>query len=277
MSEGWRRFRRNPVAVASLVVFVVVTVACLLAPALAPYPFDRIDLDSLRQPPSVRHLLGTDDLGRDVLTRLLFGGRVSIMIGVLAAVFGTLLGTGVGTAAGFYGRVADSLLMRATDVAYAIPTLPLLIILSAQSREAVHSMVMIIGLLSWMATARVVRGRVLSLREMPYVEAARSLGATDLRLIARHVLPNAAGPIIVGATLAVGNAILTESALSFLGLGVQPPTPTWGNMLMDAQATMATKPWLTLFPGLAILLVVLSVNFIGDGLQEALDPTMRPL
>jgi len=268
----WRRFARHKAAVVSLAFFAVIGAACALAPAIAPYPFDGIDLDSVKQPPSLSHWMGTDDLGRDVLTRMLFGGRVSILIGLLAAVVGTLLGTAIGAAAGYHGGRIDNMLMRITDVAYAIPTLPLLIILSAYSRAALVSMVLIIGLLSWMTTARVVRSQVLSIKEMDYVEAARSMGATDLRILARHIVPNALGPILVGATLGVGNAIMVESSLSFLGLGVQPPTPTWGNMLMDSQATMATKPWLTLFPGLAILLIVLAVNFMGDALRDALDP-----
>jgi peptide/nickel transport system permease protein len=165
--------------------------------------------------------------------------------------------------------------MRVTDVAYAIPTLPLLIVLSAYSNAAALSMILIIGLLSWMTTARVVRAQVLSIKETEYVLAARSIGVSHAGIIARHVVPNAMGPIIVGATLAVGNAIMVESSLSFLGLGIQPPTATWGNMLMDSQATMASRPWLTVFPGLAILLVVLAINFIGDGLHDALDPTVR--
>jgi peptide/nickel transport system permease protein len=219
--------------------------------------------------------MGTDDLGRDLLTRVLYGGRVSILIGLLAAVLGTGLGALVGSVAGYYGGRLEGLLMRLTDVAYAIPTLPLLIVLASYTEAAIGSMALIIGLLSWMTTARVVRGEVLSIKEMTYVEAARAIGAGNTRIIGRHILPNVVGPIVVGATLAVGNAIILESSLSFLGLGVQPPIPTWGNMLMDAQATMATKPWLTVFPGLAILLVVLAVNFIGDGLQDALDPTAR--
>lgn len=267
----WRRFTRHRAAVLSLAFFVVIGAACALAPVIAPYPFDGIDLDSVKQPPSLSHWMGTDDLGRDVFTRMLFGGRVSILIGLLAAVVGTFLGTAIGAAAGYHGGVIDNVLMRITDVAYAIPTLPLLIILSAYSRAALVSMVLIIGLLSWMTTARVVRSQVLSIKEMDYVEAARGMGATDLRILVRHIVPNALGPILVGATLGVGNAIMIESSLSFLGLGVQPPTPTWGNMLMDSQATMVTKPWLTLFPGLAILFVVLAVNFIGDALRDALD------
>jgi peptide/nickel transport system permease protein len=271
-SPVWRRLRRHRLAVASIGVVAVIATACLAAPLIAPYGFDAIDLSSIRQPPSADHWMGTDDLGRDLFTRVLYGGRVSIAIGLLAAVIGTGLGSLVGSLAGYYGGRIDNLLMRINDVACAIPTLPLLIVLSSYSNAAVASMALIIGMLSWMATARVVRGEVLTIRVMPYIEAARSLGATNARIIGRHVLPNAMGPIVVGATLAVGNAIILESSLSFLGLGVQPPTPTWGNMLQDAQATMSTKPWLTLFPGLAILLVVLALNFIGDGLQDALDP-----
>ena len=269
----WRRFTRHRAAVLSLAFFLVIGASCALAPVIAPYPFDGIDLDSVKQPPSLSHWMGTDDLGRDVFTRMLFGGRVSILIGLLAAVVGTFLGTAIGAAAGYHGGVIDNVLMRITDVAYAIPTLPLLIILSAYSRAALVSMVLIIGLLSWMTTARVVRSQVLSIKEMDYVEAARSMGASDLRILVRHIVPNALGPILVGATLGVGNAIMVESSLSFLGLGVQPPTPTWGNMLMDSQATMVTKPWLTLFPGLAILSIVLAVNFMGDALRDALDRT----
>jgi peptide/nickel transport system permease protein len=268
----WRRLRRHRLAAASLWVVIGVSLACLAAPLLAPFEFDAIDLGSIRQPPSAGHWLGTDDLGRDLLTRILYGGRVSILIGLVAALVGTGFGTLVGATAGYYGGRIDGALMRFTDVVYSIPTLPLLIVLASYTRADASSMALTIGVLSWMATARVVRGEVLKIRTMEFVEAARSLGASNARIIGRHVLPNSVGPIVVGATLAVGNAIILESSLSFLGLGVQPPTPTWGNMLMDAQATMATQPWLSVFPGLAILLVVLAVNFLGDGLQDALDP-----
>jgi len=275
VAMAWKELRRHRLAVVSFGVVAVMILACALAPLLAPFEFDAIDLGAIREAPSARHWMGTDDLGRDLFTRVLYGGRVSILIGVLSALIGTGLGSVVGSLAGYYGGRTDNVLMRLTDIAYSIPTLPLLIVLASYTQAAAGSMALIIGLLSWMGTARVVRGEVLSIKETAYVEAARSLGATNGRIILRHVLPNAVGPIVVGATLAVGNAIILESSLSFLGLGVQPPTPTWGNMLMDAQATMASKPWLTIFPGLAILLVVLSVNFIGDGLQDAVDPTGR--
>jgi len=272
----WRRIRRHRLAVASMVAIGLIGAACLAAPVLAPYPFDGIDLMAIRMPPSARHWFGTDDLGRDLLTRVLYGGRVSILIGLVAAAVGTGVGSLLGALAGYFGGRTDNVLMRMTDMAHAIPTLPLLIVLGSYARSATTAIGLIIGLLSWMATARVVRGAILSIRELAWVEAARAIGLSHARVIVRHVLPNVAGPIIVGATLAVGNAIVLESSLSFLGLGVQPPVPTWGNMLMDAQATMATKPWLTIFPGLAILITVLAINFIGDGLQDALDPRAIP-
>jgi peptide/nickel transport system permease protein len=271
----WENFKRHKVAVVASVLFILMALACFTAPIIAPYEFDAINLKAIRQPPTAEHWMGTDDLGRDLLTRILYGGRISIMIGILSALVGTGLGALIGALAGYYGGRLDNFLMRFTDIAYSIPTLPLLIVLSSFSNSAVPVMVLIIGFLSWMPTARVVRGSVLSAKEKEYVEAARMIGAPDKVIIWQHILPNIAGPIIVGATLGVGNAIIIESSLSFLGLGVQPPIPTWGNMLMDSQATMASKPWLTIFPGLAILLIVLAVNFIGDGLHDALDPTLR--
>lgn len=271
----WETFKRHKLAMISAVVFFIMMVACFSAPLIAPYEFDAINLGAIRQPPSWENLMGTDDLGRDLFTRILYGGRISILIGIFSALVGTGVGALVGSLAGFYGGKLDNYLMRFTDMAYSIPTLPLLIVLSSFTKAAVPMMVAIIGFLSWMPTARVVRGSVLSIKEKEFVEAARMIGAPDRTIIGRHILPNAIGPIIVGVTLGVGNAIIVESSLSFLGLGVQPPTPTWGNMLMDSQSTMATKPWLTIFPGMAILLIVLAVNFLGDGLQDALDPTLR--
>jgi len=271
----WEQFKRHKVALIAIVIFAIMTVLCFLAPVIAPYEFDGIDLKYRKAPPSAEHYMGTDSLGRDMYTRILFGGRISITIGIFSAVIGTFTGVLIGTLAGFYGGNLDNVLMRFTDIAYSIPSLPLLIVLSSYTNAAVPTMVLVIGFLSWMATARVVRASVLSVKEKEYVEAAVSIGAKESRLIIKHVLPNIIGPIIVGTTLGVGNAIIIESSLSFLGLGVQPPTPTWGNMLQESQTTMATEPWLTIFPGVAILLIVLCVNFIGDGLHDALDPTLR--
>jgi peptide/nickel transport system permease protein len=272
---AWRQFKRHKLAIISLLVFALMAVMCLAAPVVAPYEFDAINLKSIRQPPSWSNLMGTDDLGRDLFTRVLYGGRISIAIGIFAALVGTGFGSLLGAIGGYYGGHVDDFLMRFTDVAYSIPSLPLLIVLSALAKAGVPTIVLIIGFLSWMPTARVVRGQVLSIKQKEYIESARMIGARNWVIILRHILPNTVGPIIVGVTLGVGNAIVIESSLSFLGLGVQPPTPTWGNMLMDAQSTMATKPWLTIFPGLAILVIVLAVNFVGDGLHDALDPTLR--
>jgi len=270
----WEKFLQHRIAVVGSIFLFLLAAICFLAPVIAPYEFDAIDLSNIRSAPTLKHLLGTDALGRDLLTRLMYGGRISITIGLTAAMLGSLVGTLIGSIAGYFGKTIDNLLMRFTDLAYSIPTLPLIIVISSYSNTQALGIVVIIGLFSWMQTARVVRGAILSVKENEYVTAARALGAKDRLIIIRHVLPNISNSIIVGATLGVGNAIITESSLSFLGLGVSPPTPTWGNMLMDSQATMASQPWLTVFPGMAILLTVLCVNFIGDGLQDALDPTL---
>ena len=271
----WRQFRKHKLALVAAGVLLVLIALVMLAPWIAPYEFDAIDPLHGRQPPSPQHWLGTDDIGRDLYTRLLYGGRISLAIGIFSALVGTGVGTLMGSIAGYYGKTIDNVIMRATDVAFSIPSLPLLIILSAYAKSAVPVMILIIGLLSWMSTARIVRGTVLSVRERDFTTAARAIGVRDARIILRHILPNALAPIIVGATLGVGGAIIAESSLSFLGLGVQIPTPSWGNMLQDAQSTMSSKPWLTIFPGMAILITVLGINFLGDGLRDALDPTLR--
>lgn len=271
----WRQFKRHIPALICIVVLVLMFIICFSAPLIAPYKFAAIDLRNTKQPPSALHFMGTDDLGRDLFTRVLYGGRISLSIGIFAAMVGTAFGTLIGSLAGFYGGSIDNILMRFTDVAFSIPTLPLLIVISSFTRSSLPVMILVIGGLSWMATARVVRGSVLSLKQQDFITAAHMIGARNARIIFRHIIPNIIGPIVVGATLGVGGAIITESALSFLGLGVQPPTPSWGNMLQDSQTTMASKPWLTIFPGLAILVTVLCINFIGDGLQDALDPTQR--
>ena len=271
----WLQFRRHKLALVSAAVLLFLAILVALAPWIAPYPFDAIDTNQFRKPPSFAHIMGTDDIGRDLFTRLLYGGRISLAIGLFSALVGTGVGTLMGSVAGYYGRAIDNVIMRVTDVAFSIPSLPLLIILSAYAKSAIPVMILVIGLLSWMSTARIVRATVLSIRERDFTLAARSVGARDARILALHILPNALAPIIVGATLGVGGAIIAESSLSFLGLGVQVPTPSWGNMLQDSQSTMASRPWLTIFPGMAILITVLGINFVGDGLRDALDPTLR--
>ena len=251
----------------------VLALLVAIGPLLSPYRFDAQDLDLIGQPgaPDARHWFGTDELGRDLLTRLLQGGRISLAVGLASALVSTSLGMVVGAPAGFYGGRVDQLLMRLTDVVLSIPLLPLILLLSGLFRPGVTLLIVIIGSLTWMGAARVVRSQFLSLRTLDYVEAARALGAGGPRLMLRHILPNAAGPIIVSATLAVGNAIMLESAMSFLGFGVQPPIPTWGNLLNGAIPWIGTAPWMVLPPGLLIFGTVLAVNVLGDGLRDALE------
>lgn len=271
-----RRFRRHRLAQLGLAVLIVLGLAALAAPMLTPYQFDGQDAALLGTPvaPELAHPMGTDQLGRDNFTRILYGARVSLSVGLASAIIATLLGTLIGATAGFFGGWIDGLLMRLTDVVLSIPILPLVIALSGFLRPSLWLLVAIIGGLGWMGTARLVRGQFLSLRTAEYVEASRALGGSNLRIMFRHILPNTLGPIIVSTTLAVGGAIILESALSFFGLGVQPPTPTWGNLLNGSSDWLETAPWLAAFPGIFILITVLSVNFLGDGLRDALDPRM---
>jgi peptide/nickel transport system permease protein len=271
----WRRFRRHKLAIASLVTLVVIGLATLLAGVLSPYEYSEQHLDQILQGPSAEHLLGTDQLGRDELTRLLYGGRISLLVGLGVALVSGVIGTLVGVAAGFYGGRLDNAVMRLTDLFLSIPLLVLLIIASRATGGSIRDIVLVLSLALWMFLARIVRGLFLSLREKEFVEAARSIGASNRRIIFRHMLPNALGVIIVAVTLTVAIAILTESLLSFLGFGIQPPTPTWGNMLEDGRPQMTYAAWLVWFPGLAILITVMCVNFLGDGLRDALDPTQR--
>ena len=269
--DAWRRFTRDRLALAGGIVLAVLALAAAGAPLLTRYAPNEVDLKQLDAAPSASHWFGTDDLGRDEFSRALYAGRVSLSIGIAVAVVAGSGGTTVGALAGYYGRLADAALMRFTDVALSVPPLPLIIVLSAVVKPSPQILVLIIAGVGWMGTARLVRSAFLSIRETEYVEAARAAGCGSLRVILRHALPNSLAPVIVAASLAVGNAIITESVLSFLGVGIQPPMASWGNMLQNAQSTMATKPWLSIFPGVLILLSVLSVNGLGDGLRDAMD------
>ncbi|MCL5985210.1 MAG: ABC transporter permease [Actinobacteria bacterium] len=267
-----RRFFRHKLAVASLIVLFLLYLLAILAPFVTPFEFDAIDLKNNNMPPSLEHIMGTDELGRDELTRIVYGGRVSLMVGTVVALMASMIGTMIGVLAGYYGRVLDNILMRFTDLILSLPLLPLLIVVAAVKGPGLVGIILILAILTWTYVARLVRASFLSIREEDYVQAARAVGASDVRIIFRHMLPNAVAPIIVNTTLMVGIAILIESVLSYLGFGIQPPTPSWGNMLYNAKTTMRLYPWLTYFPGLMIVITVLCFNFVGDGLRDALDP-----
>jgi len=276
----WKRFRRHPGAIAGMIILGLIILGVILAP-LSPYDPEASDIRSRLQPPSLQHPFGTDALGRDLLTRCLYGGRVSLTVGFLVVLITLTIGIPVGAVAGFFGGWLDNVLMRITDAALSLPSLMVLILLSAILREVelpffernnVLTIAIVIGALSWMTVARLVRASFLAIREMEFITAANCLGVPNLRVMGRHILPNAVGPIIVEATLEMGYAIMEEAGLSFLGFGIQPPTPSWGNLLNSAWEHMLKHPWLAIFPGLMIFLTIISINYIGDGLRDAFDP-----
>jgi len=250
-------------------------VVSIFAPWLAPYDPNHIDLKQVLMAPSQAHLLGTDTLGRDVFSRIIYGSRVSLKVGFVAVGLATLIGLLVGALAGYYGGWVDSALMRLVDLMLCFPAFFLILAVIAVLEPSIWNIMAVIGLTSWMGVARLVRAEFLSLREREFVTAARALGAGDVRLILRHMLPNALAPVMVSATLGVAGAILTESALSFLGLGVQPPTPSWGNILTAGKDNIEIAWWLSVFPGLAILVTVMSYNLLGEGIREAIDPRLK--
>jgi ABC-type dipeptide/oligopeptide/nickel transport system permease subunit len=272
-----RRFVRHRLAMFGLLVLIVVFGAGVFANYIAPYSFSEIDLNNILSPPTTvgHHFFGTDEIGRDYFSRVIYGIRTSEEVGVFVAFLSSLIGLVVGAIAGYYGGVIDNLLMRITDLVLTLPFLAILLTASALLGDGSQWRVsFILALLFWTGLARVVRGIFLSLREKEYVEAAKAAGAGDFRIMFRHILPNTLGPVIVNGTLAVATAILVEAALSFLGFGIKPPTPSLGVLVSDAQ-TNPQQWWLTVFPGLTIVIIVLAVNFVGDGLRDALDPTQR--
>jgi peptide/nickel transport system permease protein len=275
-ASHWRlvrdRFLAHRLAVVSVALLLLLVILVLVGPVLSPYDPEHTNLNLRYESPSPAHVMGTDSLGRDLLTRIMFGGRVSLTIGVLAMAVAITLGVVTGGLAGFYGGVADAVLMRFVDMMLSFPRLFLLILFSVFFGGRFVTVVLLLGALSWMGVSRIIRASFLSLKERQFVEAARALGVPGWRIMLSHMLPNALAPIIVAATLGIATAIIAESTLSFLGLGIQPPTPSWGNMLKDAQTDMVTAPWTAVFPGLAIFVTVVAINFIGDGLRDALDP-----
>ncbi|HET8631446.1 MAG TPA: ABC transporter permease [Thermomicrobiales bacterium] len=294
--DAWRRLRRNRLAVIGIVFLVLLTFVALCAPLLAPEPFDQQNLTAITQPPGPGHLLGTDGLGRDVLSRLIYGARVSLAVGLVVEVMIVLIGVPVGLLAGYYGGWLDNVLMRLVDVLYAFPNLLFVIVimtylkavLARPSAGLLGPVVLLnkasggllgvfigLGLISWLTVSRLVRGQILSLKRKEYVEAARALGATDARIMRVHLLPNTLAPVIVAATLGIPGAILYEAGLSFLGLGVEPPTPSWGLMISEGIKFMQSYPYMLVGPVVALSLTMLSFNFLGDGLRDALDPWMK--
>jgi peptide/nickel transport system permease protein len=268
----WRRFKENRFALAGLYLIVALFVISFFADFITPYDPGAIDAWHVLLPPSSSHWFGTDELGRDVLTRVIFGARVSLKVGFVAVGIAVAIGTVIGLFAGFYGGWIDALLMRLVDIMLCFPTFFLILAVITMLGPSIWYIMVIIGLTGWMGVARLVRAEVLSLKSRDFVMAARVLGASDRRIIFRHILPNALSPVLVSATLGVAGAILTESALSFLGIGVQPPTPSWGNILTSGKDYIEFAWWLSLFPGVAILVTVLSYNLVGEGIRDALDP-----
>lgn len=261
--------------VAGLVIVLGMSLLALLAPWIAPYDPAAFNLDAVLMPPSSAHVCGTDVLGRDVFSRLLFGARVSLWVGFVAVGISVAVGGGLGLLAGYFGGWVDEIIMRGVDVMLCFPSFFLILSVIAFLDSSLVNIMVVIGLTSWMGVARLVRAETLSLRERDFIAASKLAGAGSARVLLIHILPNALTPVLVSATLGVAGAILVESSLSFLGLGVQPPNPSWGNMLMDGKATLEIAPWLSLYPGLAILLTVLGYNLLGESLRDLLDPRLR--
>ncbi|WP_368655153.1 oligopeptide ABC transporter permease [Ornithinibacillus sp. 4-3] len=272
-----QKFLKNKLAVIGAIIIILIIASAIIVPWITEYNPDKQDLLNQLSPPSKEHLLGTDDLGRDVFSRLLYGSRVSLSVGFLAVAGMMIIGTVIGAIAGYFGGIFDSVLMRFVDVIISFPQIFLLITLIAVLQPSLNTLIIVFALFSWTSTARLVRGEFLSLRNREFVLAARTMGIRTWKIIFSHILPNAMGPVIVSATLQIGYVILAESTLSYLGLGVQPPTPSWGNMLQSAQDynIMLNAWWYPLFPGFMILITILSFNFVGDGLRDALDPKVR--
>ena len=267
--------KRHGMFLTGLTIVLVMSLLALLAPWIAPFDPAALNLDQILMPPSAEHLLGTDELGRDVFSRLLYGARVSLWVGFVAVGISTAIGIALGLASGYFGGWTDELIMRGVDVMLCFPSFFLILAVIAFLEPSLTNIMVVIGLTSWMGVARLVRAETLSLRERDFIAATKLAGAPTSRLLFVHILPNALAPVLVSATLGVAGAILVESSLSFLGLGVQPPDASWGNMLMDGKNTLEIAPWLSLYPGLAILITVLGYNLLGESLRDMLDPRLR--
>jgi len=271
----WHYFKKRRMAVGGLTLILIMFLIAGLAFFLAPYDPGKTEVSMKLKAPSFQHLLGTDQLGRDIFSRMLYGSRISLSVGFVAVGISIFIGVLVGALAGYYGRWIDSLLMRFVDTMLCFPSFFLILAVVALLGPSIFNIMVVIGVTSWMGTSRFVRAEFLSLRERDFTQAAMALGVKDSRIIFRHILPNALAPVFVTATLKVASAILIEAGLSFLGFGVQPPAPSWGNILTEGRTYIFDAWWLTIFPGLAILITVLSFNLLGEGLRDALDPRLR--
>jgi peptide/nickel transport system permease protein len=271
----WRRFRENKLALSGAILVLFMFAVSFLAPVISPYDPASIDVGRMLEPPSAEHWFGTDPLGRDILSRMIWGAQISLKVGFVSVGISLLIGVLLGALAGFYGGRVDRLIMRFVDVMLCFPAFFLILAVIALLEPSIWNIMIVIGLTSWMGVARLVRAEILSLREREFILAIRAQGASDLRIIFLHLLPNALAPILVAATLGIAGAILTESALSFLGIGVQPPTPSWGNILMAGKDNIMIAWWISVFPGLAILITVLSYNLLGEGIRDIIDPRLR--
>ena len=270
----WDRYKKNHLAIAGLFVILTIATIAVSAPLIAPYNPTAIDVYNVLSAPGTDHLLGTDELGRDVLSRMIWGSRVSLKVGFVAVGIAISIGIMIGALSGFYGGKLDAVLMRFVDIMLAFPTFFLILAVIAIVEPSISTIMIVIGFTSWMDVSRLVRAEILGLKERDFVLAAKAIGASDLRVIFRHILPNALSPVFVSATFGVAGAILVESGLSFLGLGVQPPDPSWGNILTSGKDYITVAWWLSLYPGFAILITVLSYNLVGEGLRDALDPRL---
>ncbi|MGG1573536.1 oligopeptide ABC transporter permease [Fictibacillus sp. NRS-1165] len=273
----FKKFSRHKMSMAGCIIMLILVLVAVFADFIAPFEPNKIDPAAFEQPPSSEHLLGTDSVGRDVLSRVIHASRVSLTVGVAAVTMYLGIGILLGSIAGYFGGIIDMVIMRFADAMISFPVLPLVIVMVAIAGNGVFNIILVIGLVMWPEVARIVRGQILSLREQEFVEAARSIGERPMSIIFTQLIPNVLAPVIVAGTFGIANAILLEAGLSFLGLGVQSPNASWGNMLMDAQSitVLTSMPWLWIFPSLCIVLAVISINFIGDGLRDALDPRQK--
>ena len=271
----WARFKRNRLAVLGGIAVVCLFAAAVFAPVVSPYEPDDINVRHILEPPGIKHPFGTDDLGRDILSRVIWGSRISLSVGFVAVGIATVIGIILGAISGYYGGWIDRIIMRFVDIMLSIPTFFLLLAVIAFLEPSIWNIMIVIGLTSWMGVTRLVRAEFLTVKEREFTHAARALGASDLRIIFNHILPNSMAPVLVSAVLGVAGAILVESALSFLGIGVQPPTASWGNILTAGKDNIEIAWWLSVFPGLAILVTVLAYNLLGEGIRDAIDPRMK--